>query len=139
MSDGVSRRAFLAGGASLAGIGAMGALVPRAATAVSGPLKNPAFRRSTYVPLVGQTFRILHDQGSLDVVLQSVSDLKPTLRPGAEDQFSLVFIDAGLRPVLGQETYVISQARLGRVSLFLVPVDHRKTVQRYQAIINSRP
>jgi len=139
MSVGVSRRALLAGGASLAGIGAMGALMPRVASAVLSPVRNPAFRRSTYVPLVGQTFQIMHDQGSLNVVLQQVSDLSPTLRPGAETQFSLMFIDAGLRPALPQETYFISQARLGQVSLFLVPVDHRNTVQRYQAIINSRP
>ena len=143
MSVGLSRRAFLAGGASLAAVGAAsaaaGGLVSRGATAVLHPagLKNPALRRSTFVPLVGQRFQIAHDQGSLTVVLRQVSDLEPSLRPGAEGQFSLMFADAGLRPVLPQETYSISHARLGRISLFIVPVGLARSAQLYQAIINN--
>jgi hypothetical protein len=139
MSVGLSRRAFLAGGASLAAIGAVSGVVSRGAAAVLHParLKNLALRRSTFVPLVGQPFQIAHDQGSLTVVLREVSDLGPSVRPGAEGQFSLTFADAGLRSALPQETYSFSQPRLGRISLFIVPVGLARTAQLYQAIINS--
>lgn len=139
MSVGLSRRAFLAGGASLAAIGAVSGLVSRGATAALHParLRNLTLRRSTFLPLVGQPFQIAHDQGSLSVVLRQVSDLEPSALPGAEDQFSLMFADAGLRPALPQGTYSISHARQGRISLFIVPVGLARTAQLYQAIINS--
>ena len=139
MSVTLSRRAFLAGGASLAAIGAVSGVVSRGAASVLHPdrMRNLAFRRSTFVPLVGQHFRIIHDHGSLTVVLREVSDLGPSVRPGAEGQFSLMFADAGLRPALPGETYSISHPRLGRISLFITPVGLARTTQFYQAIINS--
>jgi hypothetical protein len=94
-------------------------------------------RRSAFVPLVGDTFEIIHERGSLPVVLRQVSDLKPTLRPGAEDQFSLMFTDARLRPALQEGTYGIRHARQGRIALFVAPVDRPQTTQHYQAIINQ--
>jgi Domain of unknown function (DUF6916) len=141
MSVGLSRRAFLAGGASFVAIGSVNGLVPRATAAVLTPALRGglAFRRSTFAPLLGQKFQIIHDRGSLTVVLSQVNDLKPTVRPGAEDQFSLIFTDAGLRPALPQETYSISHARQGQISLFVVPNGLRQTAQHYQAIIDSRP
>lgn len=141
MSVGWSRRAFVAGGASLVGIGSVCVLVPRAAAALldPAPLKNLAVRRSTFLPLVGQTFQIVHDRGSLTVILRQVSDLEPSVRPGAEDQFSLIFTDARLRPALPQGTYSISHARQGGISLFVAPVGRRQTAQEYQAVIDSRP
>jgi len=139
MSVGLPRRTFLAFGASLAGAGWAGVLTSRAAAAPElATSRNLALRRSVFLPLLGQTFRIAHAGGSLTVVLSQVSDLKPTVRPGAEDQFSLVFTDARLRPALSQGTYSVSHARR-RHSLFVVPVDRREIVQRYQVIIDSRP
>lgn len=141
MSEGFSRRAFLACGASLAGVGWAGVLASPAAAA-SAPAAAPAklaMRRSAFLPLLGRTFRIAHEQGSLTVVLHQVSDLKPTVRPGAEDQFSLIFAHSGRHPALAQETYSISRLGRGRISLFVVPVGHSETVQYYQAIIDSRP
>lgn len=135
MSAGFSRRAFFASGASLAGAGWVGAVASPAAAATP---RNLALRRSAFLPLLGQTFRIAHDAGSLSVVLRQVSDLKPTVRPGAEDQFSLIFTDSWLRPVLSQGTYSVSHSGRGRISLFVVPVGRGGTVQRYQAIIDSR-
>ena len=96
-------------------------------------------RRSAFLPLIGETFRIAHDRGSLTVVLRQIGDLKPTVRRGAEDQFSLIFTDSGLRAVLSQGTYPVSHPRRGRISLFLVPVGRRESAQHYQAIIDSRP
>ncbi len=140
MSGDLSRRSVLAGGASLAGIGSVSVLVPQAAAALTRTRTgNLALRRSTFLPLVGRTFRIVHDRGSLTVVLRQVSDLKPSARPGAENQFSLIFTDARLRPALPQGTYSVSHAGQGRISLFVVPVGRRQTAQQYQAIIDSRP
>ena len=140
MSVGLPRRAFLVSGASLAGAGWVGALAPRAAAAPElARLKNLALRRSAFLPLLGQTFRIAHDQGSLLVTLSQVSDLRPSIRPGAEDQFSLIFTDARLRPALSQGTYSISHVRRGQITLFVVPVGRRQTAQQYQVVIDSRP
>jgi hypothetical protein len=99
--------------------------------------KSIAMRRSAFVPLVGEVFEIIHDGGTLPVVLRQVSDLKPAVRPGAEDQFSLMFTDARLRPALQGRTYAISHARYGGIALFVAPVDRPETTQCYQAIINS--
>jgi len=96
-------------------------------------------RRSAFRPLLGQTFRIAHDRGSLTVVLRKVSDLQPTARPGAEDEFSLIFSHYRLRPAVPQGTYTISHPRRGRIRLFIVPVGRRQYAQRYQAIIDNRP
>lgn len=141
MSVSLSRRAFLAGGALLAGAGSVCALAPRAAAATlaSAKMSELVLRRSAFLPLVGQSFRIFHDQGSLTIVLRQVADLKPSVRPGAEDQFSLIFAVAGLRPALPQGTYAIRHARRGRIFLFVVPVGVGQAAQHYQAIIDSRP
>lgn len=140
MSAGFSRRAFLAFGASLAGAGWVGVLAPRASAASApGTPGRLGLRRSAFLPLLGRTFGIAHDGRSLDVVLRQVSDLKPTVRPGAERQFSLMFTGSGLRPVLPQGTYTVSHPRRGRISLFVVPVGRHGRTQQYQAIINSPP
>jgi len=126
----------------LAGVGWAGVRTSRAAAAavLVAPENVPLrLRRSAFVPLLGQTFRIAHDRGSLTVGLRQVSDLEPTVRAGAEDQFSLIFTDSGLRPVLPQGTYYVSHPRRGRISLFIVPVARREAAQHYQAIIDSRP
>jgi hypothetical protein len=139
MSGGLSRRAFLAGGTSLVGLGAVAVTLPGAAAVLpSLAAKGLAMRRSAFLTLVGETFEIVHDRGSLPVVLHEISDLKPTLQPGAEDQFSLMFTDARVRPALEQGTYGIIHARRGRIALFVAPVDRRSTTQHYQVIINSR-
>jgi hypothetical protein len=111
---------------------------PAAAVKVwaSAPSTTIALRRSAFVPLVGDTFEIIHQGGSLPVVLRQVTDLKPTLRPGAEDQFSLMFTDARLRPALQDGTYGISHPRHGRIALFVTPIDRPQTTQHYQAVIN---
>ena len=141
MSAGFSRRAFLASGASLAGVGWAGVLAPRAAASTAPPVPSEklALRRSVFLPLRGQSFRIAHDRGSLTVVLRQVSDLQPTVRPGAEDQFSLIFSHHWLRPGIRQGTYAVSHPQRGQIRLFVVPVGRSRFAQRYQAIIDNRP
>ena len=139
MSVGLPRRAFLALGASLAGAAWAGVLAPRTAAVAELAIPwNLGLRRSAFLPLLGKTFRIAHDAGSLTVVLSQICDLDPTVRPGAEDQFSLIFTDARLRPAIPQGTYSVTQGRRGR-SLFVVPVGRRETAQHYQAVIDCRP
>ena len=140
MSGSLSRRAFLAGGVSLAALGAVAVAVPGVgATRLQAPsAPGLAMRRSTFLPLVGETFDVVHEQGSLAVVLHEISDLKPAVEPRAEEQFSLIFTDARLRPALQQGTYGIMHARRGRIALFVAPVDRRQRAQYYQAIINNR-
>lgn len=150
MTFGMSRRALIASGASLAGAAWAGLPAPRAmaATGRTRPVRSEparigrgglALRRSVFIPLVGQPFRVAHQHGSLTVILRRVSDLDPSGKTDAEKQFSLVFSDDRLAPLLSQGTYPISHAGRGRVSLFIVPVGPRKTAQQYQAIIDSRP
>ena len=140
MGAGLSRRTFLVCAGSLAGVGWWGVMAPGAAAAPAlVTTKDLAFRRSAFLPLLGQTFRIVHNRRSLTVVLHQVSDLQPCVRPGAEDQFSLIFTHRGLRPALSQGTYPVRHARRGQISLFLVPIGRSETAQHYQAIIDSRP
>jgi hypothetical protein len=140
MSGGLSRRAFLVGSAALAGTGAAALLAPGGAAAVISAARSRAIdmRRSAFVPLLGETFEIVHADGALPVVLRQVSDLEPAVRPGCEDEFSLMFTDARLRPPLEQGIHVISHARQGQIALFVAPVERRQTVQRYQVIVNNR-
>jgi hypothetical protein len=137
MGVGSSRRTFLAAGVSLAGIGWV-SLQGRALAAMS-PVRRLTMRRSAFLPLLGQKFRIAHGEGSLSVVLSQVSDLRPSASPGAEDQFSLMFTDARLRPIVDQGTYHLSHARLGRIRLLIVPVGPRVSVQNYQVIVDNQP
>ncbi len=140
MSVGSSRRTFLACGAALAGAGLAGVLAPSAAAATArATLRRLALRRSAFLPLLGQTFRISHGAGTLPVTLLQVSDLKPSVRPDAERQFSLIFTGAAFRPVLSQGTYSVSHARRGQISVFVVPVGMQQTAQQYQVIVDSRP
>lgn len=140
MSDGLSRRSVLSSAASLAAIGSACALIPGAAATVLGPVadKKLGLRRSAFLPLVGQKFKIGPGRGAA-VVLREVTDLGPSARSGAEDQFSLIFANGKAEPVVPQGTYSIAHARQGRISLFIVPVGRDQTIQQYQAIVNARP
>lgn len=136
LEKGISRLWSVVGGRGLPGVLAPPAAAASAPVAASAKL---AMRRSAFLPLLHRTFRIAHELGSLTVVLHQVSDLKPTVRRGAEDQFSLIFTRSGRHPALSQGTYSISRPGRGRISLFVVPVGRNETVQYYQAIIDSRP
>ena len=140
MSDGLSRRSVLSSAASLAAIGSACAFIPGAASAVLAPVapKKLDLRRSAFLPLVGQKFQIGPGRGA-PVVLREVTDLGPSARSGAEDQFSLIFANGKAGPVIPQGTYSIAHARQGQISLFIVPVGRDEAVQQYQAVVNSGP
>lgn len=145
MNASLPRRVFLASGASLAGAGWAGLLPTRAAAAPAlarptlARLEKLALRRSAFLPLLGQTFRIGHGRGSVTVVLRQVIDLEPAVMPGSEHQFSLIFSGPAHRRGLPQGTYRVSHPSRDRISLFVVPVGHLGTTQHYQAIIDSLP
>jgi hypothetical protein len=140
MSGDLSRRSVLATAASLTAVGSVCALIPGAAATVLAPVaaSKLAYRRSAFLPLVGQRFQISGHRGAT-VVLTTISDLKPTIRPGAEEQFSLIFTRDPRLPAIPQGTYSITHARAGRISLLIVPIGRGRTVQQYQAVINTRP
>lgn len=140
MSADFPRRAFLVFGASLAGAGWAGVLsTPAAAAPTLARPANLGLQRSAFLPLLGRTFRIGQGRDSLVVVLRQVSDLKPTVRPGSEHQFSLIFSCPRRRLGLPQGTYPVSHRGGDWISLFIVPVGRLGTTQQYQAIIDSLP
>ena len=129
----ISRRAFLAGAASVAAVTVLPVATAERAMAVvsgSGPLK-----RSTFTPLLHSSFQMVDTSGrSLTVVLSQVNDLKPVVAPGSETRFGLVF-EGPLSAARPQGTYRLRHSRIGEVLLFVVPVDRAVRNRQYEAII----
>jgi len=100
------------------------------------PVRGPRYLRlATYVPLVGSTFRIHRpDTSALPVKLVSAT----RLRSEVGESFSLIFRGHG-NAKLGQETYTIEHARLGRFPLFVVPVGPARKGQDFQVVVNRIP
>lgn len=93
-----------------------------------------------FAPLAGQKFLIyVSDQQSVEAELVEVSALKVQgVRRGSslrQEPFSLCF--RGPREcMLGQRTYLVENASMGRVEIFLVPIGPDDIGQRYEAIFN---
>lgn len=102
---------------AVAGAGALAAAsVPVAVATTARPAD---LVRSSFSGLVGQQFSLSSDDGTTETAtLQSVDDL-PSGAPGSELQFSLLF---GASSVIGSATYLLRQAAIGAMPLFLSPV-----------------
>ncbi|MDQ1412593.1 MAG: hypothetical protein QOE07_1181 [Acidimicrobiaceae bacterium] len=133
---GISRRAFLAGGATVAALAVLPiATAARAAALVSS---SGVVKRSTFTPLLGATFRMLDSTGhSTNVVLSEISDLKSSSAPGSETVFSLVFDGPKTSP-RPSGTYRFRHAQTGDVALFVGPIDRGLKVKHYEAVVNQR-
>jgi len=135
-----SRRHFLAGCSVLGTAVALqpAALWAAAEPSVAGPLAAPGL--SAFGGEVGTTFR-LRPAGHPPVTfcLEAAEELRHATAGQAERQFSLLF--RGLQEcALEQNTYCMEHARLGRLQLFIVPVQLRKDGARYyEAIFNQAP
>ncbi len=138
----VSRRAFLMG----ASAAAVAAAVPFsfAASAFAATPSNvrvpggvAGLTRSTFVPLVGDTFRMAGGPRELDVVLAAIGDLAGATPRDAQRMFSLEFSAAksGYRDRGGIRT--LSHPEVSDITLYVGPTDRGVVAARYQAVINS--
>lgn len=93
-----------------------------------------ALTRASFELHLNTTFRLhLEDVDALDLELIEASDKTPERFNG--EQFSLIF-KGPPDPFLPQQTYTLEHAAMGRLDLFLVPVDQKKDGFRYEAYFN---
>jgi hypothetical protein len=129
MADRLTRRTFV-GAAGVAGA----ALLIGGPAALAGTRINP-YARGTYTPLVGQTLQLSTAQGSRQVVLAEVGDLR-SASAGDAHRFALVFRSPkGARLEAG--TYSFRHRTIGTVELFTAPVDRGAKADLYQVIVNN--
>ncbi len=139
-----SRRNFLKTGT----LGVICAGVPAAlASSVAGePIIPPEISESdedalvtltqdAFAPHINSTFFVYSNHRKVSLRLRSITDLKaksphPT-RIAGKESFSLLFQGSRSLP---QETYVLEHGKLGRFSLFLVPVG-KQSQKHHEAII----
>lgn len=90
--------------------------------------------RTSFEPHLNTTFRLhLEDADALDLELIEANDRTPERFDG--EQFSLIF-KGPPDPFLPQQIYTLEHAAMGRLALFLVPVDQKKDGFRYEAYFN---
>jgi hypothetical protein len=90
--------------------------------------------RTTFEPHQNTTFRLeLEGADPLDLELVEVTDKTPERFPG--EQFSTIFRGPS-EVYLPQSIYPLEHPQMGRLNLFLVPVDHKKDGYYYEAFFN---
>lgn len=119
-------------------LGLAGASRAGAAT-LGGTAGLETLTMASFVPHVSTPFRFQLGGGRSTVMplVQVVNQLTGTTKPSAAprgESFSLVF--AGTHRAFPQGTYTVEHARLGRLQLFVAPVDRRANGQDYQAVFN---
>jgi hypothetical protein len=137
----MTRRTLLQKGALVAALSAVPLSLSAAAQAESkraqtgGPARKPELTRSTFLPLVGSTFRMSGGGTNYDVVLAEVDDLIPASSTDSENRFSLVFSASPTRPrTQGIRTF--HNGRVGNFDMFVAPVDRGAKALRLQSVIN---
>jgi hypothetical protein len=124
-------------------VAAASSLVPTAlaqnAFAPSAPPASPGYEQ--FLKQVNTFFRLRAGAESMDVVLAE-ANLLPASNPGALDagneKFSLLF-SGPAATTIDQGIYALEHARLGRLSLFLVPVGSVRAASRHYEAIFNRP
>jgi hypothetical protein len=107
---------------------------PTTATASSGGAAGSALVRSTFAPLIGQSFELSHGADRFAVVLRGVEDLRSIA--DREHCFALAF-DGPSDPPLAQAVYDLARGAQVRHSVLVVPVDRGAVRSRYQVVVNS--
>jgi hypothetical protein len=92
-----------------------------------------ALTPADFLPLVGQTFRVVAGETGLEVELVEVRPLPPH-RHRAEP-FALT-LRGPRQPVLTQRVHTLVHPALGQLALFLVPVQGGGDGVAYEAIFN---
>jgi hypothetical protein len=106
-------------------------------TAAPAAPAPPALKRSTFTPLLHNSFQMIDAKGTaITVVLSKISDLSPVIVANDPNRFSLMF-DGAMSQPRPQGIYHFKNARIGTVDLFVVPVDLVVSTRHYQAIING--
>ncbi len=95
--------------------------------------RDHAWRRSTYVPLVGQRFRV---KGStVPLRLTAIRDIQGAPR-GSENGFELVFHSSRKRSFRAKLPPTLRHPGLGSVDLFVTPGEGTARGQSFSAVIN---
>jgi hypothetical protein len=126
----MTRRRFAANGAVMALLLAS----PRA----FGDFKPSApaeLVRSTFVPLLGTTFRMAGGGREDDVVLKRVKDIEPVRRRNDQLRFALYF-DASARAPRSDGIRSFTHHHIGPVDLFVTPTRFSGTTNTFVAVID---
>jgi hypothetical protein len=122
----ISRRSLLRAGVVVAAVVPVSGLVLPTGAAFAGT----AVTRSSFTPHLGSAFTL---PGGSRLKLTAIEDL-PNAVAGDPRRFSLTFrLDTGPKPEQG--TWKVTHRKLGRLSMFLVPVGRRGDLQ---AVFNAR-
>jgi hypothetical protein len=104
------------------------------------PTHGLGITRSRLKPHVGESFRVETTGGSTVVLnLASVGDLPSAKAAGtaeSDDSFELIF-ESTSGIMLSQGTYELQHAKLGTLTIFLVPVNLPSKTATYEAIFNQ--
>jgi hypothetical protein len=123
-----------------AAMAAAGTWLPVPAFALEAAPGRPETSRAAWADLVGETFSVHRRNGlPIELRLHSVEDVASAdtaALAGHDSAFSLLF-EGPRRPVLRQGTHELWGFGATPLGLFLVPVDHAQTEQRYEAIFNN--
>jgi hypothetical protein len=89
----------------------------------------------TFQPLIGQEFRMNYPDHSDTLTLTEIVTSRPL--PGFPQGFVLLFSGADRKVMLGQHSYLLDNATLGRIEMCLTPAQPASDgTFRYQAAFN---
>lgn len=132
----VSRRTVLRTGVTLVAAGAVAALLPDDALAMTpASARQLPMTRDAFEHLLGTTLRMRGNGSAHIVTVVSVDDIKPGSSTGDPHRFAVTF-RGSRRHVAEQGVYTLSAAGLRGFDLLVVPVDRGVTRRHYQAVIN---
>jgi hypothetical protein len=108
-------------------------------TGIAQAAGSDGLRRSSYLNLTGQDFKVSAGGRSYALQLISVDDLPiasevPALRD-SEDAFSLRFRGDG-RSTFAQGIHELSHAQLGTAALFIAPIEKPGSSQDYEVVVD---
>jgi Domain of unknown function (DUF6916) len=96
-------------------------------------MTDKLLHKSDFEPYVNQTF-IIHSEELGDQEVEMV-ELTEKNYPGQES-FSMLF-KGPKEPIIQQMTYEITHEKMGKVRLFVVPINyHKQDGMYYQSVIN---
>lgn len=100
-----------------------------------GALVPVSLTRSTFSPLLGQSFRVTGGTYLANLVLDEVNDLSPVGKINDEHRFSLIFSGPPRGPRI-DEIAEFRHENIGSFSMFVTPVDRVVNATHYEALFN---